>query len=606
MKKLLAILLFIVIIPVYGITVSAEEGEQVVFEETLEEIVNPDCGFYKAFSGYLMRNSDQSPISESKISSERLNYGLYHLRIGLEDFSSNAGGVDSEIDATAKLGLEQMLSYLRDYKISAIIRFSYNVTGACDSSDNYLENEPSIDLIVKHIKALGEVISKYSDVIIGVDSGMVGPWGEQHSTALGSASKSNAKTYYKIVEAWLNSLPQNIAVGVRRPKYFVYWANEKYGLSLTESSLANFSAEDYPEAKRVAVYNDGYLGSSSDLGTFVDRNAEIIFIGKQAENTLYGGEVVADRDTDAIGEYNDVDYLEVEGFITHTSYLNIDWNYDAVISNWQTSTYNGQDKLYKNKVTDFTFVKNRLGYRLVLQGVSAPTIIKAGDTLSLGIDMQNKGFASLMRNPVCTVIFESENVTESVNCELDLLSLKSRQSKSYTLEVTVPSNLKTQNYNLYLKCETAYGRAIRFANDSQRYSESLQANLLTNIAVQANAQNREKFLVTFDGNYGELVSGESSQIVKRGESAIAPVFERAGYIFVGWDKDFSCITQDTAVTAIWQKSEIVNPSESSSEEEQNSETDEVTSKSCNMSLSVGSPAIFALAIFVILKKIFSK
>ncbi len=81
---------------------------------------------------------------------------------------------------------------------------------------------------------------------------------------------------------------------MRRPLYFTYWVNEKYSLDLNVSDLSYFDASEYENAERVGVYNDGYLGSSSDLGTFTDRAAETAFIGRQAERTFYGGELVAD------------------------------------------------------------------------------------------------------------------------------------------------------------------------------------------------------------------------------------------------------------------------------------------------------------------------
>ena len=154
-----------------------------------------------------------------------------------------------------------------------------------------------------------------------------------------------------------------MGVTVRRPLYFTYWLNKQYLLDLSVDDLVDFDSSKYANATRVGVYNDGYLGSSSDLGTFTNREAEIVFIGNQAQNTYYGGEVVADKNTGSIGEYNSVLYLEKEGFITHTSYLNIDWNYEYVISKWQSNTYKGSDLTYKNKATEFTFVNNRLGYR---------------------------------------------------------------------------------------------------------------------------------------------------------------------------------------------------------------------------------------------------
>jgi len=59
--------------------------------------------------------------------------------------------------------------------------------------------------------------------------------------------------------------------------------------------------------------------------------------------------------------------------------------------------------------------------------------------------------------------------------------------------------------------------------------------------------------VVFNPAGGTVVSGETEQIVSNGGSAVAPVLEREGYVFDGWDGDFQEITSATTVTARWLK-----------------------------------------------------
>ena len=47
--------------------------------------------------------------------------------------------------------------------------------------------------------------------------------------------------------------------------------------------------------------------------------------------------------------------------------------------------------------------------------------------------------------------------------------------------------------------------------------------------------------------------GETVQSVVDGESAAEPILSREGYVFNGWDKEFSVITEDMTVTALWKK-----------------------------------------------------
>lgn len=61
----------------------------------------------------------------------------------------------------------------------------------------------------------------------------------------------------------------------------------------------------------------------------------------------------------------------------------------------------------------------------------------------------------------------------------------------------------------------------------------------------------KKYKVIFDGNGGELVSGETVQIVKEGQDAIPPVFKREGYTFVSWDQYYIKVKRNLTIKAIW-------------------------------------------------------
>lgn len=443
--------------------VFADEQTARTYTESTDEIVNPAAGFYKRVTVKLRRNSDVLASSVyDGISGYAKSYGILQVCFDLADFSGNAGGVTTEIDAKAQDAIEQTLALLRLNKVGAILRFDYNRDGTT-SNGRYIDAEPDLDTVLKHIENVSKPISKYSDVVLGIESGMLGPWGEQHSTTLAS---SGANTFYRLVQKWLDKTPQKIGITVRRPLFFAYWANEKLGLNLTVSDLADHDFSACPEVKRVGVFNDGYLGSSSDLGTFTDRAAETAFIGKQAEHTYYGGELVADSRTGLMGEYNSVAFLETEGFVTHTSYLNIDWN-DKVIAQYKANTYNGVDALYGGKTSELTFIKNRLGYRFYLsQSVDMP----AGDTgkASFKFTVSNAGFARLLCPSRTELVFKAATVERTVDCSayVDLTQVPSAGEKTFEFAVDVPNDLPAGDCDVYLRAYTEYGAEIRFANDS--------------------------------------------------------------------------------------------------------------------------------------------
>lgn len=60
-----------------------------------------------------------------------------------------------------------------------------------------------------------------------------------------------------------------------------------------------------------------------------------------------------------------------------------------------------------------------------------------------------------------------------------------------------------------------------------------------------------EWTVTFGGGGGNLISGDETQTVNMNGSAIAPVYERKGFLFDGWDKSLDNITSNTTITAKW-------------------------------------------------------
>lgn len=63
----------------------------------------------------------------------------------------------------------------------------------------------------------------------------------------------------------------------------------------------------------------------------------------------------------------------------------------------------------------------------------------------------------------------------------------------------------------------------------------------------------KSFTVKFDGNGGTLVRGSESQTVTDVSEIEEPVYERAGYEFIGWDTAISEIKNDATVKALWKK-----------------------------------------------------
>lgn len=459
------------------------------YSETLDSFHNPERGFYRAMEANLSKSSPNSLWNEGMVQSYLDEFNLFHLRIGLEEFSTNAGGQDGMIAPTALKSLENTLEVFRKHNTNVIVRFSYNRKGL-SNSNGYLNAEPDLSLILIHVNQLGKILAEYYDIIAAVETGMFGPWGEQHSTIVGDSS--NSLNYFKLVEAWLNVLPEGICVTVRRPLYYIYWANHKYSFDLTNDNLGEFKFSDfpqYPALKRVGVYNDGYLGSESDLGTYRNREAEIKWLSTQTKYTLFGGEVVADKRTGAIGSYNNVIFLETEALLTHTSYLNYFWNYTAVISNWENNIYSGSNELYNGKTTEFTYVANHLGYRFVLKESLLGNAYIDYNKLFLQGKIENVGFGNIVNEKNVEIILVGSSDILYFAVDYDVREIYSQSVSEYSFELDLPEGLESGEYKVYIKISDIHEltksalRTIRFANNSSYWSAELGANLIGKINI---------------------------------------------------------------------------------------------------------------------------
>lgn len=234
-------------------------------------------------------------------------------------------------------------------------------------------------------------------------------------------------------------------------------------LGITIDDIDTYRIESTAKAYRLGLFNDGYLGSSNDLGTYSNREKEVPWLALQNGHLPYGGEVVIPNST-----LHDIENCPEEMFQLHLSYLNIEWNYN-VIDKWKNSTYTeaaGADSLYYGE-TAFQYIENHMGYRFVLEN----SILEYDTAVSqFGIDLslRNVGFGNLNRPMNMTLLLESE--TGEITF-IDAGQFNGGEKITFQTDLT----LKDGNYNVYLKLDKGNGKyALRFANDL--WNEELQAN----------------------------------------------------------------------------------------------------------------------------------
>lgn len=412
------------------------------YQEITDTINNPDQGFYRPI--YVSVKEDGVSYNKNIVTDTTQ---LYHLRIDISAFSqANNETEDKVLTETALSGIDELLSYLQEKNKSAIARFVYDpgLNGASNK-------EPALDIILQHISQLSPILDQYHDTLTAIEVGLIGPWGEMHTSTMANKDVINA-----LIDAYLNSTTE-IPILVRTPKMIYDY------LGITMDDISTYRIESTAKAYRLGLFNDGYLGSSTDLGTYSNREKEVPWLALQNGHLPYGGEVVIPDST-----LHNIENCLDEMFQLHLSYLNIEWNYN-VIDKWKNSTYTeaaGVDSLYYGE-TAFQYIENHMGYRFVLEN----SILEYDTAISqLGIDLslKNVGFGNLNRKMNMTLLLESETG--------EITSMDAGQfygEEKITFQTN--PNLAEGNYNVYLKLDKGNDKyALQFANNL--WNEELQAN----------------------------------------------------------------------------------------------------------------------------------
>lgn len=378
--------------------------------DAMATLDNFDRGFYTPQVLHL-EPSGGKPIEKP--------YGkLLHLRAEISEFSSNAWlsidstggkrdtvrGVSQDLTEDALNVLQQTFDNIRDFGGHVIVRVCY------DPWYNGRSNvTPAHEWVLKHVKQLAPVLSKNTDVIVALEMGMHGAYGEMHS--------DTSITYDRVAEAvnlMLRNTPPELKILTRTGNYsakVLGFDNWGVDFHIDGEKFAEIAKAKGDTMYRVGMFNDGYLGTQYDYGTWgadcktsICREEGVAWLEKYSINTPYGGEAL----TTASGYQviNTPEFLAYEGFRTHTSYLNIQWN-NNLIDSWKKTTFKQKDFDYDparvDSLSGFKYINDHLGYRFVLRESWITDTVGADGIFKAKLRIQNVGFGNLTRKMKASV-----------------------------------------------------------------------------------------------------------------------------------------------------------------------------------------------------------
>lgn len=460
MKKLLlfvipCILLNVFNIPGFGIylyrpqeyyTISYQPGDYTISSQQLD---NPYRGWYHIY-GYAL--SDTKPINMDNIQKTiaKDNNQLVLLEINLREYR------DFEITSLGLSQLETLLLAWQDAGRQIIVRFLYDWNGKAR------ETEPKdISIIKRHMEQTGELVNQYAKSIYLLQGIYVGNCGEMNNSDY--MSKENL---YALATHLHSIIDPGIYLSVRTPEHYRIVSQS----SLPVAGEDAFSGEI---AARTGLFNDGMLGSESDLGTYGEKPFEISedFSGKGTrseeidfQNALCdyvpnGGEVVLDN------EYNDLPNAVEDLKDMHVSYL--DCGYDLhVLDKWRNDTYHGEDCF--NGMDGYSYIGAHLGYRYAMRSSDCTFDSFHNTKATLSVTMENSGFSVGYRPflSTVTIVRESGSICDTISVDTDNRLWKSGETATWTVPLDIRA-YQAGNYRVYYRLfDPASNRNIQLANEA--------------------------------------------------------------------------------------------------------------------------------------------
>jgi hypothetical protein len=371
-----------------------------------------------------------------------------------------------------------------------------------------------------HLWQLRDIFTEFEDCIMVVKAGIFGPWGEMHS----SSYARTAEGYHWLLKALLGYVPASRSILVHAGGVMA-WYNVEYGTDYSFTNLMPAPARGTP-AQRFGMLNDSYSAGGNDysdngslsegyrlVGGDFERNAALTWMRNQ--NNFYGGETVGPGSDDNI--YPRFPNALYEAAFAQTTHLNTSWN-RRTYKLWGDFVYNEEnvtapftpphdgvtrtaifDPVYNGR-NGMEYMRDRLGYRLVLREAKASEWVKQNGSLKFEGKIQNVGFGYVVNKKNVSIILKAK---DGCNTYTALTNLDARDWRpdldsradntaawrdlNFSINMDVFGEVPSGEYDIYLKIndpkETSTNRrCIQFANHDI-WNTSLGANLIGSTKV---------------------------------------------------------------------------------------------------------------------------
>lgn len=402
-----------------------------------ENFPNPERGFYVGGEVYAATGTG---ITEASMKVNR-NQGrtLYLLEFHMGNY------VDTDIAEDYLATIRAKFESLRIGGFKCILRFCYS--NGFDESDKPWDATP--EQALRHIAQVKPLIQEFYDVIMVVQAGFIGSWGEWYYTE----NYNDNADRKKIVDALLDAVPADRQIELRTPAF----KQQLYGFSATDTLTAATAHQPTIQA-RLGGHNDCYLANTNDQGTYRG-NSDRKYWSAESRFTIMGGESCQVSNYCHCERQSDkVPGALIDLATNHFTYLNNGYHQN-VLKRWRDEGCMDEIKL-------------RLGYRYILEEGEFTKEAKAGSAFEIKLTLRNDGFAPAQnpRDAELVLCDASGKVVKTWKLDSDPRYWLPEEKTVINQTLTLPEGL-SGTYTLYMNlpdpCETLHQDprfSIRLAN----------------------------------------------------------------------------------------------------------------------------------------------
>jgi len=405
---------------------------------------------------------------------------------------------------------------LQQLGMKSVLRFAYE-----RDFNGRQATGPTLDQAVKQLEQLRPFLAKNKDLILVFQAGVIGAWGEWHSSVHGLENSMEAKR--AILKKILDVVPSDIAVQVRVPEY------------------KNILMDEPDLYKRLSFHDDMIIikphkwdGNMHEGTSFFDQIVkESPYLPMDGELPWGFWSINNDPDSPDPGWLIDGHEAARRFFLQHFTSLSVIHNYkekrgreqgDNIKYSMQVwkETPLSLDFLIQNRMpvsanyfenkdgstaqrNVFEYVKDHLGYRIELQQLRIPESIKKSTSNELNLDVINRGFSTVF-NPssVYFVLIDKDNNIyefetnvqpvswqpfhpEDTNCTPLIHTIKYKmdipeniKAGTYKLGLWMPDKSERLKYNYLYDIRCANGNTDWFISPDRKYG----INILTEVEIE--------------------------------------------------------------------------------------------------------------------------